>query len=126
MSCPCLPPLCGTASRPTVYGDGEQSRDFTFVQNVAELNIQACETPGVSGMVFNGGTGGRYTLNYTLKLFEKFAGRSANAKYVEPRKGDIRDSQADVSLARQKLGYDPRVGFEEGLRRTWDWYCATQ
>ena len=111
---------------PNVYGDGEQSRDFTFVQNVAELNIQACEAPGVSGMVFNGGTGGRYTLNYTLKLFEKFAGRSANAKYVEPRKGDIRDSQADVSLARQKLGYDPRVGFEEGLRRTWDWYCATQ
>jgi UDP-glucose 4-epimerase len=111
---------------PNVYGDGEQSRDFTFVQNVAELNIQACETPGVSGMVFNGGTGSRYTLNYTLKLFEKFAGRSANAKYVEPRKGDIRDSQADVSLARQKLGYDPRVGFEEGLRRTWDWYCATQ
>jgi UDP-glucose 4-epimerase len=111
---------------PSVYGDGEQSRDFTFVQNVAELNIQACETPGVSGMVFNGGTGSRYTLNDTLKLFEKFAGRSANAKFVEPRKGDIRDSQADVSLARQKLGYDPRVGFEEGLRRTWDWYCATQ
>ncbi len=111
---------------PTVYGDGEQSRDFTFVQNVVELNIQACETPGVSGMVFNGGMGGRYTLNYTLKLFEKFAGRPSNAKYVEPRKGDIRDSQADVSLARQKLGYDPRVGFEEGLRRTWDWYCATQ
>jgi UDP-N-acetylglucosamine/UDP-N-acetyl-alpha-D-glucosaminouronate 4-epimerase len=111
---------------PTVHGDGEQSRDFTFVQNVAELNIQACETPGVSGMVFNGGMGGRYTLNYTLKLFEKFAGRPSNAKYVEPRMGDIRDSQADVSLARQKLGYDPRVGFEEGLRRTWDWYCATQ
>jgi UDP-glucose 4-epimerase len=111
---------------PNVYGDGEQSRDFTFVQNVAELNIQACETPGVSGMVFNGGTGSRYTLNYTLKLFEKFAGRSANAQCVEPRKGDIRDSQADVSLARQKLGYDPRVGFEEGLRRTWDWYCAAQ
>jgi UDP-glucose 4-epimerase len=111
---------------PNVYGDGEQSRDFTFVQNVAELNIQACETPGVSGMIFNGGMGGRYTLNYTLKLFEKFAGRPSHAKYVEPRKGDIRDSQADVSLARQKLGYDPRVGFEEGLRRTWDWYCATQ
>ena len=111
---------------PKVFGDGEQSRDFTFVQNVVELNILACETPGVSGMAFNGGTGGRFTLNYTLKLFEKFAGRSANAQYVEPRKGDIRDSQADVSLARQKLGYDPRVGFEEGLRRTWDWYCAAQ
>jgi nucleoside-diphosphate-sugar epimerase len=111
---------------PKVYGDGEQSRDFTFVQNVAELNIQACETPGVSGMIFNGGTGGRFTLNHTLKLFEKFAGRPSGAKYVDPRQGDIRDSQADVSLARQKLGYDPRVGFEDGLRRTWDWYCATQ
>lgn len=110
---------------PKVYGDGEQSRDFTFVKNVAELNIQACETPGVSGLAFNGGTGGRFTLNYTLKLFEKFAGRPSNAQYVEPRKGDIRDSQADISLARQKLGYDPRVGFEEGLRRTWDWYCAS-
>lgn len=110
---------------PKVYGDGEQSRDFTYVKNVAELNIQACETPGVSGLAFNGGTGGRFTLNHTLKLFEKFAGRPSNAQYVEPRKGDIRDSQADISLARQKLGYDPRVGFEEGLRRTWDWYCAS-
>jgi UDP-glucose 4-epimerase len=109
---------------PKVYGDGEQSRDFTYVQNVAELNVQACETPGISGLAFNGGTGGRYTLNYTLQLFEKFAGRRANAQYVEPRKGDIRDSQADISRARQKLGYDPRIGFEEGLRRTWDWYCA--
>ncbi len=110
---------------PTVFGDGEQSRDFTFVQNVAEVNVLACEAPDVSGMAFNVGTGGRFTLNETLRLFEKFAGRSANAKYAEPRAGDIRDSQADVSLARQKLGYDPRVGFEEGLRRTWDWYCAS-
>lgn len=109
---------------PRVYGDGEQSRDFTYVQNVAELNIQACETPGVSGLALNGGTGGRFTLNYTLKLFEKFAGRSSNAQYVDSRKGDIRDSQADISLAREKLGYDPRIGFEEGLRRTWVWYCA--
>jgi len=111
---------------PNVYGDGEQSRDFTFVKNVAQLNIQACETPGISGLAFNGGTGNRFTLNHTLKLFEKFAGRPANAQYVEPRKGDIRDSQADISLAREKLGYDPRVGFEEGLRKTWDWYCASQ
>lgn len=111
---------------PKVYGDGEQSRDFTYVQNVAELNILACETPGVSGLAFNGGTGGRFTLNYTLKLFEQFAGRPSHAQYVEARKGDIRDSQADISLARQKLGYNPRIGFEEGLRRTWEWYCASQ
>jgi len=109
---------------PTVYGDGEQSRDFTFVENVVQANLRACEVPGIAGMVFNAGTGGRYTLNQTLRLLEKFAGRPARAKYVEPRQGDIRDSQADISLAREKLGYDPRVGFEEGLRRTWEWYCA--
>jgi len=110
---------------PTVYGDGEHSRDFTFVENVVMGNIQACETPGIAGGIFNLGTGGRYTLNYTLQLLEKFAGRPANTKYGLPREGDIRDSQADVSLARQKFGFDPRVGFEEGLRRTWDWYCAS-
>ena len=110
---------------PTVYGDGEQSRDFTFVENVVQANLRACEVPGIAGMVFNAGTGRRYTLNQTLALLEKFAGRPARAKYIEPRQGDIHDSQADISLARQKLGYDPRVGFEEGLRRTWEWYCAS-
>lgn len=109
---------------PTVYGDGEQSRDFTYVENVVQANLRACEAPGIAGMVFNAGTGGRYSLNQTLALLEKFAGRPARAKYLEPRQGDIRDSQANISLAREKLGYDPRVGFEEGLRRTWDWYCA--
>jgi UDP-glucose 4-epimerase len=110
---------------PTVYGDGEHSRDFTFVENVVQANLLACEVPGIAGMVFNAGTGRRYTLNQTLALLEKFAGRPARAKYLEPRQGDIRDSQAEISLAREKLGYDPRVGFEEGLRRTWDWYCAS-
>ena len=109
---------------PTVYGDGEHSRDFTFVENVVQANLLACEAPGIAGLIFNAGTGRRYTLNQTLALLEKFAGRPARAKYVEPRQGDIRDSQADISLARKKLGYDPRVGFEEGLRRTWEWYCA--
>jgi len=109
---------------PTVYGDGEHSRDFTFVENVVQANLRACEVPGIAGMVFNAGTGRRYTLNQTLGLLEKFAGRPARAKYLEPRQGDIRDSQADISLAREKLGYDPLVGFEEGLRRTWEWYCA--
>ena len=113
----------GTA--PTVYGDGEQSRDFTFVANVVQANLLACETPGIAGMVFNAGTGQRYTLNQTLALLEKFAGHPSHAKYVEPRNGDILDSQADISLAREKLGYDPAVGFEEGLRRTWEWYCSS-
>jgi len=108
---------------PTVCGDGEQSRDFTFVENVVEANLQACVAPGVAGMAINLGTGGSYTLNQTLRLLEKFAGRPANAQYTAPRQGDIRDSRADIALAHQKLGYNPKVGFEEGLRRTWDWYC---
>lgn len=111
---------------PAVYGDGQQSRDFTFVDNVVQANLRACETPGIAGMVFNAGTGRRYTLNQTLALLEKFAGRPARAKYVEPRQGDILDSQADISLAREKLGYDPCVEFEEGLRRTWEWYCSSR
>jgi UDP-glucose 4-epimerase len=109
---------------PTVYGDGQQSRDFTYVSNVAEANLLACEAPGVSGMVFNIGTGARCTINQTMQILEGFAGRPADAKYAAARSGDIRDSQADISLARQRIGYDPQVGFEEGLRRTWDWYCA--
>ena len=109
---------------PTVYGDGEQSRDFIFIEDIVQGNILACETPGIAGMVLNLGTGRRYTLNQTLRLLEKFSGRPANARYAPPRPGDIRDSQADISLAREKLGFDPRVRFEEGLRRTWDWYCA--
>jgi nucleoside-diphosphate-sugar epimerase len=109
---------------PSVFGDGEQSRDFTFVQNVVAANLQACETPGIGGRAFNLGTGGRYTLNYTLKLLEQFAGRPAKAKYGPPREGDIRDSQADVRRAAQAFGYKPQINFEEGLRRTWDWYSA--
>ena len=109
---------------PSVYGDGEQSRDFTYVENVVQANIAASETPGLAGLICNLGTGGRYTLNYTLRLLEQFSGKTAHAKYGPPREGDIRDSQADISLAKSKFNFDPRVGFEEGLRRTWDWYCA--
>jgi nucleoside-diphosphate-sugar epimerase len=109
---------------PSVFGDGEQSRDFTFVQNVVAANLQACETPGIGGRAFNLGMGGRYTLNYTLKLLEQFAGRPAKARYGPPREGDIRDSQADVRRAVQAFGYKPQINFEEGLRKTWDWYSA--
>lgn len=109
---------------PTVYGDGEQSRDFIFVENVVLANILAFETPGIAGMAFNIGTGARHTLNQTLKLLAKFSGGDISAKYEPPRTGDIRDSEADIALAREELGFDPRIGFEEGLRRTWDWYCS--
>jgi UDP-N-acetylglucosamine/UDP-N-acetyl-alpha-D-glucosaminouronate 4-epimerase len=112
------------AATPTVYGDGEQSRDFTFVENVVAANLLACETPGISGVALNIGTGGRHTLNETLRLLEQFAGRPVNAAYAAPREGDIRHSQADISLARRRLDYEPHVGFPEGLRRTWEWYAS--
>jgi nucleoside-diphosphate-sugar epimerase len=107
---------------PVVYGDGEQSRDFTFIENIVDETLRACEAKGASGMVFNGGTGARITLNQVLKLLENITRQKIQAKYDPPRAGDIRDSQADVSLARRVLGYEPRVHFEEGLQRTWEWY----
>jgi len=107
---------------PVVFGDGEQSRDFTYVDNVVDANLLACEAPEVSGMLFNVGTGRRATLNQTLKLLEKIAGKPIRAKYDPPREGDILHSQADIELARKLLGYQPQVGFEEGLLRTWNWY----
>jgi nucleoside-diphosphate-sugar epimerase len=107
---------------PVVYGDGEQTRDFTYIDNVVDETLRACEANEASNKVFNGGTGARITLNDVLKLLEKITGKEIRPKYDPPRNGDIRDSQADISLARKVLGYEPRVQFEEGLRRTWDWY----
>lgn len=110
---------------PIVFGDGEQSRDFVYVGNVAEANLLACEAKGAAGLAINVGTGNRHTLNQTLALLEKITGRPAKAKYAPPREGDIRDSQADITRARSVLGYSPRVGFEEGLKHTWEWFCAS-
>jgi UDP-glucose 4-epimerase len=113
-------------TQPTIYGDGEQSRDFVYVENVVEAILLAAEGKGAPGLALNIGTGNRYTLNQTLALLERITGRPARAKYAAPREGDIRDSQADISLAQEALGYHPRFGFEEGLKRTWDWFCAAQ
>jgi nucleoside-diphosphate-sugar epimerase len=107
---------------PVIYGDGEQSRDFTYVANVVDETLRACEAEGASGRVFNGGTGARITLNQVLQDLGKIVGRKIVAKYDPPRNGDILHSQADISLARQVLGYEPKVLFDEGLRRTWEWY----
>ncbi|MGA3295355.1 MAG: SDR family oxidoreductase [Candidatus Acidiferrales bacterium] len=107
---------------PVIYGDGEQSRDFTYIDNVVDETLRACEASGASGKVFNGGTGARITLNEVLKQLEKITDKKIQAKYDPPRAGDIRDSQADISLARKVLGYEPRVHFEDGLKRTWEWY----
>jgi nucleoside-diphosphate-sugar epimerase len=109
---------------PVVYGDGEQSRDFTYIENIVEETLLACEKEHASGRVFNGGTSARITINQVLLLLEKISGKKIQAKYEQPRTGDIRDSQADISLARKVLGYEPRIHFEEGLRRTWNWYKA--
>jgi UDP-glucose 4-epimerase len=107
----------------TIYGDGQQSRDFTFVANAVQANMLACTAPNVAGLIFNIGTGKRFTLNQTLQLLGSIAGRSGNATYGPARAGDILHSEADISAAREKLGYNPQVGFEEGLRQTWEWFC---
>jgi nucleoside-diphosphate-sugar epimerase len=107
---------------PVVYGNGEQSRDFTYVTNVVDETLRACEANGASGMVFNGGTGARITLNQVLKQLETISGKKIHTKYEAMRAGDIRDSQADISLAAKVLGYKPLVLFNEGLKLTWDWY----
>jgi len=111
-------------TQPTVFGDGEQSRDFVYVANVVEAIILAAEAKTAPGHAINIGTGNRYTLNQTLALLENISGRSAQARHAPSREGDIRHSQADITLAKNLLGYSPRVGFEEGLKLTWDWFSA--
>src|ERR1700738_2080068 len=113
-------------TQPVIFGDGEQTRDFTYVDNAVQANLLACEAPNVSGKVFNVGVGGRFSLNQTVALLNNIFGKSLHAKYETAPDGDIRDSQADISRAREFLGYEPSVAFEEGLRRTFDWYRATQ
>ncbi len=107
---------------PVIFGDGSQSRDFTYVENVVQANLLACEAKDVSGMVLNVGTGARITLNEVLEMLGRISGRPSKPEHLPPRTGDILHSQADISLARKHLGYSPTVGFEEGLRRTWEWY----
>ncbi len=109
-------------TQPTVYGDGEQSRDFVYVGNVVDAILRAAESKNAPGRAINIGTGIRTTSNQTLALLEKITGRPAKPKYGAPREGDIRDSQADISLAGNLLGYNPRIAFEEGLKHTWDWF----
>ncbi len=107
---------------PVIFGDGEQTRDFTYIDNVVDETLRACEAQDASGKVFNGGTGARISLNQVLKLLEKISGKKIKARYDPPRNGDIRDSQADITLARKVLGYEPSVQFEQGLEKTWEWY----
>jgi UDP-N-acetylglucosamine/UDP-N-acetyl-alpha-D-glucosaminouronate 4-epimerase len=113
-------------TEPVVYGDGEQTRDFTYIDNVVQATLLACEAPAASGRVCNVGTGERISLNHTLELLREISGNKLEAKYEAAREGDIRDSQADITLGRDLLGYDPTVNFSEGLRRTFAWYQESQ
>jgi nucleoside-diphosphate-sugar epimerase len=109
---------------PVVFGDGEQTRDFTFVDNAVAANILASEAPTASGRSFNIGTGHSVSLNQVLKMLQKISGKTIEAKYEADREGDIRDSLADIRLAQESLAYEPSVQFEEGLERTFAWYQA--
>lgn len=108
---------------PTIYGDGEQTRDFTYIANVVDGVLRACKAD-VSGEVINVATGSRISLNELFRTVRALVGSSVNLSYGPARAGDVRDSQADISRARELLGYEPIVSFEEGLRRTVDWYRA--
>lgn len=111
--------LAGRA--PTIYGDGEQTRDFTYVADVARGVLQACAAPAASGRAVNMARGGRLSVNALYAALQRETGASVAACYTDPRPGDVRHSQADVSLARELLGFAPAVQVEEGLRRTVDW-----
>jgi nucleoside-diphosphate-sugar epimerase len=107
---------------PTIYGDGEQTRDFTYVANVVDGVLRACEAPGASGEVINVATGGRISLNQLFRTMRELVGGAVEPEYTELRAGDVKDSQADIAKAKRLLGYQPSVSFEEGLRRTIEWY----
>jgi UDP-glucose 4-epimerase len=113
------------ANKPcTIFGDGEQSRDFTYIDNAVNANLLACTAPAnrVNGEVFNVATGTRFSLNQTFNILKSIIGYSGNVRYEEPRAGDVKHSLADVSRSEERLGYKPAISFEEGLRRTVDWY----
>jgi UDP-glucose 4-epimerase len=109
---------------PTIYGDGEQTRDFTYIANVVDGVLRACDAPQAAGEVINVATGGRISLNDLLRVLNGLAGTNLQPVYGAPRAGDVRDSQADISKAKALLGYEPIVSFEDGLKRTLDW-CRT-
>jgi nucleoside-diphosphate-sugar epimerase len=107
--------------RPTIYGDGGQTRDFTYVANVVDGVLRACEAPKAAGEVINVACGTRISLNDLLRVMNRILGTNLEANYQEERAGDVRDSQADISKAKALLGYTPIVDLEEGLRHTLAW-----
>ena len=111
---------------PSIYGDGEQTRDFTYVANVVDGVLRACTAPQASGEVINVATGGRISLNHLFRTVREFLGASVEPIYGPARAGDVRDSQASIDKARRLLGYEPTVSFEQGLANTVTWYRTTQ
>ena len=109
-----------------IYGDGGQTRDFTYVANVVDGVLRACEAPNASGEVINVATGGRISLNELYAEMKKIVGATVNPEYLETRQGDVRDSQAAIDKAKSVLGYQPIVSFEEGLKKTIEWYRASR
>jgi nucleoside-diphosphate-sugar epimerase len=112
--------------RPKIFGDGEHTRDFTYVANVVDGVLRACTAAGASGEVINVATGGRISLNRLFETVRGLVGADIDPIYEPPRAGDVRDSQADISKAQRLLGYTPSVSFAEGLDRTVAWYRASQ
>jgi UDP-glucose 4-epimerase len=110
---------------PTIFGDGEQSRDFTYVEDVAALCLKAAHAPGVAGRMFNAGNGGRYTLNEIWAMLQKMEGVEIPPQYGPPRPGDVRHSMAETTAAKTALGHAPRFTIEQGLQKTLDWYKAS-
>jgi UDP-glucose 4-epimerase len=115
--------LAGTP--PTIFGDGGQTRDFTYVEDVAGLCVKASESPCAAGKMYNAGNGGRYSLNAIWDLLQKMEGVQIAAKYGPDRAGDVRDSMADTQRAVAELGHAPQFTIEEGLKRTLEWYRQT-
>ena len=116
-----------TGATPVIYGDGEQSRDFTYIDNVVDANIKAMNAVKGIGETLNVANGDRITLNELLSVLKEITGkRDVQADHQAPRKGDVRDSQADNTRAVEWLGYTQKVGLEEGLRRTIDWWKASR
>ncbi len=108
---------------PTIYGDGEQTRDFTFVDNCVQANLLAATAENVAGEVINVGSGKQTSVNELFRLIRQLVGADAiEPFYAPPRPGDVRHSLADITKAREKLGYEPRIPLEEGLRRTVEWF----
>jgi nucleoside-diphosphate-sugar epimerase len=114
------------ARQPIIYGDGEQTRDFTYVANVVDGVLRACHAPGIAGEVMNVATGGRISLNELLRTLCELLGVRTQAVFEEPRAGDVRDSQADISRAEALTGYVPLVDLREGLEKTLAWFRAAQ